>query len=341
MANKLEELEGNPPDQIIEKGHIYFLYRPKVALDHAEKMNDVQKMVLVLSPGLVKKDMAKTNLNTQQTSDEASNTAKKTEGECTIGGIEEQGEKPEEGDLDSVPSDRKKRSAPSGPEDIENHELPKYRSIVISKKKLPDTKKKERIWGYVNKTASSMKELHEVLDKSHYHTATMGERTVEPCRPMGEGIYAIVNHERHTHLVYVLKFPEQIGEIQKKFNIVKEGSYIVSIKNPEADNPPNLGLPDEEKTGFPERLQQKFKGRKWAPLDTTDFLEHESCEMVFIGATDQVHHENAEVDEYLREAVEADKLNWHQRDQGEEVHIIKKLKLSDETPTESLFGEWA
>ncbi|ORX94796.1 hypothetical protein K493DRAFT_352188 [Basidiobolus meristosporus CBS 931.73] len=340
MTSKLEDLESNPPDSIIEKGHIYFLYRPKVALDHAEKIEDVQKLILVLSPGLVRKNLAKTNL---EVDDKDASQMQSTKVETNTEATKEAEASETEGIPENIgePLDNKKRKIPTGYEEITNHELPKYRSIVIGKKRLPDTKSKERIWGYVNKTANSLNELHQVLDEEHYKTASMGERTLEKCRPMGEGIYAIVCHERHTHLVYVLQFPEKLGEIQREFNIVKEGSYIISVKNPEAGNPNHLGLSEEEKTGFPKKLQQEFKGRKWAPLETTDFLEHESCEIVLIGATEKVHHEHTEVDEYLREAVEIDKLDWDKQDEGQEVRIIKKLKLSMETPIEALFGKWA
>jgi hypothetical protein len=58
---------------------------------------------------------------------------------------------------------------------------------------------------------------------------TRGERVLEPCRPLGEGYYAIVAHEKHehTHLVYVLELPKEIGTVQKAFNIREEGIILI------------------------------------------------------------------------------------------------------------------
>ena len=42
-------------------------------------------------------------------------------------------------------------------------------------------------------------------------------------RPAGEGKYAIVDHNKHTELVYVLELPKA-GEAQKELGIEKEAS---------------------------------------------------------------------------------------------------------------------
>jgi hypothetical protein len=44
------------------------------------------------------------------------------------------------------------------------------------------------------------------------------------------GVYSIVDQGRHTHLAYELEVPEELGEVQKQFCILKEGNYIISIK---------------------------------------------------------------------------------------------------------------
>lgn len=44
------------------------------------------------------------------------------------------------------------------------------------------------------------------------------------------GVYSIVDHGRHTHLAYELEVPEEPGEVQKQFCILKEGNYIIQIK---------------------------------------------------------------------------------------------------------------
>jgi hypothetical protein len=40
-----------------------------------------------------------------------------------------------------------------------------------------------------------------------------------------------VTHVRHTHLIYTLHFPKEPGEVQTAFNINREASYIVAIKD--------------------------------------------------------------------------------------------------------------
>lgn len=45
-------------------------------------------------------------------------------------------------------------------------------------------------------------------------------------RPAGEGIYAIVLHRGHSHLLYSLELPRTLGAVQNAFNIKKEANYI-------------------------------------------------------------------------------------------------------------------
>jgi hypothetical protein len=42
---------------------------------------------------------------------------------------------------------------------------------------------------------------------------------------------------------------------------------------------------------FPKRLQQKFRGRRFAPLDPPDFLDYEGAQLVFIGAAENAKKE--------------------------------------------------
>ena len=51
-------------------------------------------------------------------------------------------------------------------------------------------------------------------------------------RPVGEGKYAIVDHNNHTELAFVLELPKDTGEAQKELGIEKEASYIITVINP-------------------------------------------------------------------------------------------------------------
>ena len=42
-----------------------------------------------------------------------------------------------------------------------------------------------------------------------------------------------MEHEGHSELAYILELPEIPGITQREFQIKKEASYIVSIKNPD------------------------------------------------------------------------------------------------------------
>lgn len=76
-------------------------------------------------------------------------------------------------------------------------------------------------------------------------------------RPTGEGIYTIVTHGDHTHLLYALELPERLGQVQQAFNITKEANYIFSNR-PTAISP---NSPEEPYSNFspikPEYLNQR------------------------------------------------------------------------------------
>ena len=58
-------------------------------------------------------------------------------------------------------------------------------------------------------------------------------------RPVGEGKYAIVDHNNHTELAFVLELPKELGEAQKELGIEKEASYIITVINPKYLNEKN------------------------------------------------------------------------------------------------------
>jgi hypothetical protein len=94
----------------------------------------------------------------------------------------------------------------------------------------------------------------------------------------------IARHDHHTHLAFALELPERPGEVQEELNIPREGSYIVTVKNPDVDAPPAVGLPEEGRAELPQRLRERFHGRRFIPVDPPDFLDREGAEFVLIGA---------------------------------------------------------
>ncbi|MGR6034088.1 MAG: hypothetical protein ACU4EQ_09120 [Candidatus Nitrosoglobus sp.] len=166
-----------------------------------------------------------------------------------------------------------------------------HRLIALGQKRLPEIDDGERIWGFVDKVGRGPKKIEEELQHQTYKTKTRGERIQPAARPAGEGVYALVRHDDHTHLVYALELPKKPGEVQRALNIKEEGSYILSIKNPQASSPPSTSLGEERKADFPKHLQERFQKRRFIAVDPPDFMNYEGAEILFIGAAEGIDHE--------------------------------------------------
>jgi len=94
-----------------------------------------------------------------------------------------------------------------------------------------------------------------------------------------------VERHKHTHLAYVIEIPQEMMEVQEAFNIKKESSYIITIKNPEA---PSSGLKENQKVIFPKELQELFGGNRFHSANPPTFLNHKNSEMILIAAYDHV-----------------------------------------------------
>jgi hypothetical protein len=167
----------------------------------------------------------------------------------------------------------------------------RYRELVIGAKRLPDTARHERAWAFVAEVTEDPAELRHHLERKEYQTKTRGTRVQPEAPPAGEGRYAIVPHDRHTHLAYWLEEPRDPGPTQELFNVERAASYIVAVKNPEAPTPPGVGLPGDRRADFPPELLKRFGGRRYAPLDTPELLDYKGAELVLIGATTDVSRE--------------------------------------------------
>ena len=141
----------------------------------------------------------------------------------------------------------------------------KTRLIKIGKKKLPASEE-ERFWGFIEKADDDMDKIEENLAAQSYETATVGTRTTKADRIAGKGQYVMSKRDdRRTIIGYVLESPLDVGEVQKAFNITKEASFSVAVKNPKAKSPRNAGLDPSQKTEFPTEVQQKFGSYQWLP----------------------------------------------------------------------------
>ncbi len=206
----------------------------------------------------------------------------------------------------------------------------RYRLAVLGRKHLPAVGNGgERLWGFVEQVESSPTSLRDTLEEGRYQTRTRGERTQPAARPAGEGVYALVDHGRHTHLSYALELPKEPDEVQHDFNIEEEGSYIISIKNPEQPSPKGAGLRGKRKAALPKRLKEKFRGRRFIGANPPDLMDYEGTEFVLIGAREDASEELG--------------IDLHPEDEDERsAEVFSDLRLRRTAhPTRPLFeGTW-
>ena len=118
----------------------------------------------------------------------------------------------------------------------------KYRLFLIGQKQLPEivegkSTSEEKNWALNTLTTSNPEDIEKELMPAEYITKTRGKRRLAAAVPAGEGKYVIAKHDNHTELAYVLELPETPGPTQQEFEIKKEASYIVSVKNPDIKVP--------------------------------------------------------------------------------------------------------
>lgn len=196
----------------------------------------------------------------------------------------------EEGDIFFLYRPRVEKEDPSNVGDVQRFEMvlrphggEHVRLLIVGRKRLPDTERHERHWGFVEAIADQAKDLETELREKSYDTATRGKRRQPAARPAGEGAYAITLEDGQMHLSYALELPKKPGEVQEAFRIAPEASYALSIKNPEKGKPANAGLREEDEADYPEKLQEEFRGRRFAREDVR-LLDFEGAEFILIGA---------------------------------------------------------
>ncbi|MEA2276256.1 MAG: hypothetical protein QOC78_1216 [Solirubrobacteraceae bacterium] len=245
--------------EVLERGDLFFFYRPRVGADEVRDLSDVQRTFVILEP------------------------------------------------------DGRTR----------------YRRLIVGRKRLPRAESHEREWAFVAEVADDPEAMRDDIERKAYETRTRGPRVQPEARPAGEGRYAIVDHDGHTHLAYALELPREPGDVQRELGIAPQASYIVAVRNPDAPAPPGLGLPSGRRADFPPELRERFRGRRFAPLNPPDFLDFEGAEVVLIAAAaDAARELGIDLD------AEAERL--------EDADVFADLRLRPgEVPVEPLqTGEW-
>jgi hypothetical protein len=158
-----------------------------------------------------------------------------------------------------------------------------YRLFIIGKKSLPEIRKSEarsseRFWARVGGIFERPEDLTKELLSDEFRKGDLA-------RPVGEGKYAIVKHEDHSELAYILELPKEPGEAQKELGIEKEASYIVTVINPIKPVPegyPSANQPPQ----YPESIQQEFNDNEnFIPLTKNlELINYQNAQIILIGA---------------------------------------------------------
>lgn len=186
---------------------------------------------------------------------------------------------------------------------------PFERLIVVGRKRLPDSARRDRFWGFVDLVLTPY-DMHAALGAQVYGTKTPDLRHLPAARPFGDGTYEVELHNSHSHLRWrveqqrgrsrQLHVREELDEqdpLAPDMEIEAEADYIITVANPElaawgltvrpdlhADLFDDLELHVPLPTPFPETLQQRFRNARFAQLDSIEWLDHPGAELVFADA---------------------------------------------------------
>jgi hypothetical protein len=145
------------------------------------------------------------------------------------------------------------------------------RRVRVGRKRLPDGRRRERFWAYVERVAHSPADLVRDLAAAEYWTKTRGLRHQPGPRLAGEGAYALARHGEHVHLAYATRERGRCAEVRDDLRISKEASYIVAAFAASVEREPRAT--DED--------------RRFVPLEP-EHLDVAGAEMVLIATRETV-----------------------------------------------------
>ena len=199
-----------------------------------------------------------------------------------------------------------------------------HRLFLLGQKQLPEiiegkSTSKERNWALNILTTSNAEDIHKELMPAKYTTETRGERRIQAATPAGEGKYSIVRHDNYTELAYILELPEIPAPTQREFEIEKEASYIISVKNPDIKVPgfASFSAPDK-KPQYPKRLKEMFGDRRWIDVEDPALLNNEKTQLLLIGARKK------DVEEELGIDIDEEKESLRSADLFKELRIRRE-----------------
>ena len=164
----------------------------------------------------------------------------------------------------------------------------RYRLFILGQKRLPEivegkSTSEERNWALNILTTDNPEDIRKEFLPAEYETETRGRRRLAAAILAGEGKYAIVKHDNHIEMAYVLELPKVPGPVQKEFGIKKEASYIISVKNPNIEIP-GFAVFEKRKPKYPAKIKEAFGDRRWINVENPDILNYENTQVLLMGA---------------------------------------------------------
>jgi hypothetical protein len=172
------------------------------------------------------------------------------------------------------------------------------RLIAVGRKRLPRSARRDRFWGFVDLVLTPY-DMNAALGAQVYGTRTRGLRHLPAARAFASGTYDIATHRDHAHLRWHVQRITDADPIAFEVDVENDADYIVTIANPDPVawgllEPPDLqtALFDDLElhvtipSPFPPALQQRFGDRRFAHLDSAEWLDHPGAELVFVGSGD-------------------------------------------------------
>jgi Protein of unknown function (DUF2795) len=209
-----------------------------------------------------------------------------------------------------------------------------HRVFLVGQKQLPEiaegqSTSEERNWALNIMTTTDVEVIRKEFLPAEYRTKTKGIRRMGGAIPAGEGKYLIVEHEGHSELAYVLELPEVPGPAQNEFQVKKEASYIISVKNPDIQIAGYSAFLNR-KPNYPKTLREKFGNRRWINVDDHGLIDYQNAQLVLIGARENNVEEELGID-----------IN-HEKETTGSAELFKDLKMKkDQVPLNALFqGEF-
>ena len=170
------------------------------------------------------------------------------------------------------------------------------RAISIGRKRLPRSARRDRFWGFVDLVLTSY-DMNAALGAQVYGTKTRGLRHLPATQQFADGTYELAWHGAHAHLRWHIQQFDSDDPVAAEIELERNANYILTVMNPDPTVWGLIETPDLQRelfddlelhvtipSPFPTALQQRFANRKYAQVDSPDWLDHPGAELVFVGA---------------------------------------------------------